>query len=178
MSNFVLPEKWAVKRNASNYKVINAWANEQGMGEYVSDNGFVHSEGVEDSSAPLWDNRICEGFMIITFEQFEKYVVNPNKEIVGYVLKESAKYYMGAIAQLVGPSINGYGWNINLEKYGWMFTKGCIYAECLRQAGVLDIWFDAVYGEPVREETLNGSANSCKVYMKKGKIEADGKKGL
>lgn len=97
MSNFVLPKKWAVRRNASNYKVINAWANEQNLGNYVSDNEFIHSEGVCDSSIPLWDNRIYEGFIEITFEQFERYVVNHSKEIVGYVLKESAKYYMGPL---------------------------------------------------------------------------------
>ena len=55
-----------------------------------------------------------------------------------------------------------------------MFIKGSISAECLRQAGVLDIWFDAVYVEPVLEETLNGSTNSCKIYMRKGRVEADG----
>lgn len=87
---FVLPEKWYVKRNKYNSLVINEYLNKlinRASNPYYSNvNGYLNYPFNND-----WDcyiNRYPEpGYKEITFEQFKKYVLKTetmNKKIIGY----------------------------------------------------------------------------------------------
>jgi hypothetical protein len=71
---FVLPEKWAVKKNRENYEVINMWVNSaDNTGDYCDNFSYVHSHLLEHCRQS--DTKLHDGFKEITFEQFQKYVL-------------------------------------------------------------------------------------------------------
>lgn len=71
---FVLPEKWAVKKTRENYNVINDWVESiHPEGRYWDDKSYIHSDIL--STGVHTDYRLQDGFTEITFEQFQKYVL-------------------------------------------------------------------------------------------------------
>lgn len=157
---FVLPNKWAVLRNPDNYQVINKWANENSLkGEtpmYSDQNGFIHSEQVDYTSnisircVIFYDgSEVVEDFTEIRFEQFEKCVLNKNKEmekeIIGYKLKKDCEIYDKSASLIVGTSSLVKGSLIS-EK-GYHFHVSNPFKSKAEQAGILELWFEAVYEE-------------------------------
>lgn len=73
------PKKWAIERTESNYDEVNKWANKQGgTCRYLNEQGYIHSEPIDDSFVPLYNLYKKEGFELITIEQFRE-ITNPTK---------------------------------------------------------------------------------------------------
>lgn len=68
-----IPDKWYVIRNSINYKVLNKWLN----GSAHRDN---HSVFFVENRKREYRPYIPTGYTEITFEQFEKYILNEYKE--------------------------------------------------------------------------------------------------
>lgn len=78
-------------------------------------------------------------FKHITFEEFEKYVLNQEKQqVIGYKFKQSMKKYEAAALAIAKTR----EWNPSLS---YDVQKGCMSEEYLASANVLDEWFDVVY---------------------------------
>ena len=76
IDDFVLPEKWQIKRTEENHEIINNWMNNHhkdkithGITDYVSSKYFANNFNLNKIV------NIEEGVIEITFEQFKKYVL-------------------------------------------------------------------------------------------------------
>lgn len=79
MGNFVLPEKWYVKRNPQNHEVINKWAcelkKESGYAYMTSECYFLNNadyKRVDNNDIEAF----IKGYTEITYDQFVKYIIN------------------------------------------------------------------------------------------------------
>lgn len=78
---FVLPEKWCIKRTAKNYDIITNYMNKTYGTHYIEGNigfPFIHFEPIIKSENRS-HNRMYKGFTEITFDQFKKYVMKKDK---------------------------------------------------------------------------------------------------
>lgn len=68
------------------------------------------------------------------------------KEIIGYkLIKPKYRHAAEAIVSQYDPYYDFKKWDLNLEKDGDMFTKDSEQSKWLKEAGVLDLWFEPVY---------------------------------
>lgn len=68
------------------------------------------------------------------------------KEIIGYkLIKPKYRHAAEAIVIQYDPYYDFKKWDLNLEKDGDMFTKDSEQSKWLKEAGVLDLWFEPVY---------------------------------
>lgn len=90
MSNYILPKLWAIELNKDNKNIINKWFND-GLGRIEYYNGyddFMHypneltREGFKGGEHHFI--RVKEGYELISFEQFQQYVLNVQPELEGY----------------------------------------------------------------------------------------------
>lgn len=74
---FVLPEKWAVKRDEDNAAILNKWNNDKYCGG--SDNAYrtVEAYMYSDRNYQL---DLIPGYTLISFEEFERYVLKKEQE--------------------------------------------------------------------------------------------------
>ena len=76
---FVLPEKWCIKRDKENDKIVTDFINNYSESnhcylDYNRENPYLHyTKGISSSCKP-WDN-----YTEITFEQFKKHVLKPEE---------------------------------------------------------------------------------------------------
>lgn len=83
--NFILPKKWAILRTKENYKVINEWFNRKFNDTYVGYLTFIHSEPVgigKYYNCVYKDGTKDKDFTEITFDQFKKYVLGKDNDII------------------------------------------------------------------------------------------------
>ena len=93
---FVLPEKWAVARNKENYRVLNDWCNShEGVSGTTEPIGYIHShnygnrwEGFDGGHYYANFKQKHPDHTEITFEQFKKYVLKQEEEVMKYTLDE------------------------------------------------------------------------------------------
>ncbi len=93
---FVLPEKWAVARNEENYRVLNDWCNSHnGVAGTTEPNGYIHSHNYGNNWKGFDSGHYYANFKQkhpdhteITFEQFKKYVLKQEEEVMKYTLDE------------------------------------------------------------------------------------------
>lgn len=155
-----LPKKWCVR---SEHKSLRDYCNKHGAHPpYTTQECakfYCHFPKVTTDYCTITTSaRIGPGYTEITFEQFEKYVLN-NKEgekkmeektIIGYELIKS-EYEEAAIA------ITGFISGPDKFKVWMRKSPDGKFAERLRDAGVLDLWFEPIYEEdeyPVGEFIL------------------------
>lgn len=70
-----------------------------------------------------------------------------DKKIIGYKLVKP-EYKEASIAIVKPLSDSSYkNWESNVIQYGWAFTLTSNHANILRDAGVLDLWFEPIYEE-------------------------------
>lgn len=144
---FVLPEKWCVKFN---YKEVVDYCNKYGACKPY----YYHSssDGVLFAHFPSFDGGrfttskcIEKGYTEITFEQFKKYVIKEDeRKIIGYkIVKKEYIHTAEYICEIQSKGV----WKENFEKKGWMFQNPSNHQQALKDAGVLDLWFEPVYEE-------------------------------
>ena len=80
---FILPEKWCIKRDENNHKVINSWfsrtENNKECFSFMSECVYLTSDHVNCSSWIHTTDTKPDGYTEITFEQFKKYVLKETK---------------------------------------------------------------------------------------------------
>lgn len=158
---FVLPEKWCVFSDQN--KIITDWFNENQTGSYnmkqlVKDNLLFCYPAVE-KWIYLANPHSCarpvkpQDYTEITFEQFQQYVLKTTKtmekEIVEYKLK---------FAEYIKAANTITGTNTDYTKDG--FIPGSAAYRRLKEAGVLDLWFEPVYASQIQLPTINGYSGS------------------
>lgn len=146
---FVLPEKWCVKRTPENAGILNNWANQQkGVSGTSAVSGWINSTNFNDIGY-LGDGHYhasttkVSDHIEITFEQFQKYVLKINnmynKELIGYKLN-------GVVSKEIADRV--IGWT-STDYDGLYFVKGHLAGSLVNEAKKLDIldkWFEPVYG--------------------------------
>jgi hypothetical protein len=145
---FVLPKYWCIKRTKETDKVITETMNKLFRTTYVTNNlGFPWIPNKYDGN----DSQISkhEGYTEITFEQFQQYVLKTKKEenmeqIIGYKLVKPE--YETIAAQICSKNCN--------KLYGNVGSKNDI--QKLKEAGVLDLWFEPVYSPKYSLPKING----------------------
>jgi hypothetical protein len=159
---FKLPEKWYIKRDEKNYSIINRWFNNHVIlynAEWSGREGNMNYPRIYNQMPNLGELKLLqEGYTEITFEQFQQYVLkenNMNKEIIGYKLIKP-EYEKAALTLC-----NLKNWGISTrDKTLDLFEQHLINR--VKEAGVLDLWFEPVYAV---EKTLP-KINSYEGFLK------------
>lgn len=130
---FVLPEKWIIEVTPETKSVINEWKLQQEwtISLFDVDYAYVAQNGCGTSET------FASGQTKITFEQFKTHILKEKtmeKGIIEYKLK-FAKYIKAA------NTITGT--NTDYTKNG--FIPDSVAYKKLKEAGVLDLWFEPVY---------------------------------
>lgn len=134
-----IPEKWCVAVTEENKEILENWRTDHTIGP---DKGYVLYPGYKSKIGWFAINK-PEGVTEITFEQFKKYVLNQKeemkkKELIGYRLIKQE--YSAAGLVIAGDS----AWKAPRPCH---ITNDCIAVDRLKEAGVLDLWFEPVYRE-------------------------------
>lgn len=68
------------------------------------------------------------------------------QELIGWVWKEGyMEKYLMAFCEIIGHTLTEVVLKHNISVYGWHFMENSLYAKSLKEAGVLEIWFNPVY---------------------------------
>jgi hypothetical protein len=153
--------KWCVKVTDKNYNTLEHWCiNRIDFNlSYIPIQCYVVSDRV-DRSYQRWTEHAPNGYIELTFEQFEKYVLKSKeskdmeKRIIGYKLKDECKQYEESAAKICHPDCT--------KIIGIIGNKDD--AANLEKAGVLNLWFEPVYEETSKELYFGG----VKFTIKKG----------
>lgn len=162
---FILPSKWAVKITPDNADIIDA--HRKTLSDYDSglsakkypNRGYWYLSDNAYSGRMSWCETLNKNYKEITNEQFLKYIINQpkmEKQIIGYRLKKECEQFREA-AQL-------------LSKFDLSLTESYIQPPFspnntgangtkmynnLKEAKVLDLWFEPVFfKEDTKEYTL------------------------
>jgi hypothetical protein len=174
---FILPDKWCVKVSSQNRNILDEWRKQQSGYKEGKKLVFylVNDRCYDNSYCSYTCNLPSEGkYKEITFEQFENYVLKNktmgNKRIIGYRLIKPE--YESAVTSLTGlsnfPTFQYYGEFEAYQRYDLVRDK-------LKDAGVLDLWFEPVFGEDKPDIKIKGykaeiSDNQvvfgCQIYSK------------
>jgi len=131
-----LPEKWYIRRNSDNCREINDWCNNNLLNNdrdgYKSPSGYVHSHAVNNTDHKRSSYDIQEGHTEITIEQFRKLIKQNNMK--QYQLKKEFNYlkFKEAANKISGTTVMN------------TFNQDSSVYNSLKEAGVLDLWFEVV----------------------------------
>jgi hypothetical protein len=157
-NEFVFPDKWCIKQNTD--RIVCNWFNKKyGVASYIS-GCYTYLVNHSDLDKSIYSNVIPKGYVEITFEQFKKYELKQEtmgREIIGYKIKEQ---YVDFAINLLQPKNFDRNHFLNAE-INFTNSDNRWYNTILK-AGVLDIWFEPVYGEEFKVGdwvTLNNESN-------------------
>lgn len=150
---FVLPENWAIQITPENKAIVNEWKIKQIYNDDLFKNpsyNVVNNKGRGEFCKDFNDKRF------ITFEQFKTHILKEKtmeKEIIAYKLK--FKEYEKA-ASIICKYTNG-----RLDKTDMLvdadFLVNSEDYRRLKEAGVLDLWFEAVFApDKPKLPSING----------------------
>lgn len=86
------------------------------------------------------------------------------KEVIGYKL---VKQEYKEVAMKITNCSDEIVWDNNLKSYGYLFSQGSVHSDKLKEAGVLDLWFEPVYASQIQLPTIDGYRG----YYEKGIIK-------
>jgi hypothetical protein len=115
------------------------------------------TEGDTNYYSLEYPKKVYPSYPVLTFQEFkQKYLNMEEKKIIGYKLtKPEYNDVAIKIAKIENPSWSGFKEN-NFLKSNEMCRDYLGYVENLKKAGVLDLWFEAVYEEEVQLPIING----------------------
>lgn len=154
--DFTLPEKWCVKDNLDNVDVITNWFTKKLKREISGGSNYWHfPEEIICRNSICTSKNILPTYTEITFEQFEKYVLNvetnttmEKQKLIGYKLKpefESVKEFVHKLESCLrwqSENVIDLYQNLTIQK--------------LKELKVLDIWFEPVYKQNFKLPTIGG----------------------
>jgi len=126
-----LPENWCVKVTKENKSVINKWKIKQDLNASLFDYDyrFVKNNGCGDVTEP-------RHLQLITFEQFKKYILMQEEEIIGYKLKDFVN---------IEDATNLFECELILRNNCNIQTDQIGLVNMAKALKILDIWFEPVY---------------------------------
>lgn len=130
----MLPEKWFIRVTKDNYSEIDKWKRNTKW----TDSARTYEAVCSDGDGVSIETAIYFKFKEICFEDFKKYVME--KEIIRYKLIKP-EYEKAALNIAIKDDC---GWS---ENAAYNFTKDSNAHKRLKEAGVLDLWFEPVYKE-------------------------------
>ena len=149
---FILPVKWCIK-DCKKVTEYGAKRFHHKMGNIWEDAYLC----IDESSGKYNYLKKKYNYTEITFEQFKKYVLKNNnmennKQIIGYkLIKEEYREAAYKIA------------NVSCFFNGMVdFEENCYIEKNLKEAGVLDLWFEKVYGKEFKVGDWIISTNDIK----------------
>ena len=91
-------------------------------------------------------NNLPEDYIELTFEQFEKYVLKSKdmEKVIGYKFKKEYESYLKAYCAIVG-IIPESASIVDYKETGYVFQSKSIAYDRIKNAGVLDLWFEPAY---------------------------------
>jgi hypothetical protein len=140
---FILPVKWCIK-DCKKVTEYGAKRFHHKMGDIWEDAYLC----IDESSGKYNYLKKKYNYTEITFEQFKKYVlknnnIENNKQIIGYKLIKPE--YKEAAENIVALGVN---WKVGKSFIEVMENNpDDYYTKKLKEAGVLELWFEKVYGE-------------------------------
>lgn len=151
-----IQKKWCILRTPENAKVIN----DNVVRLYFDYNGVIGTNDynyVHVNNKDKWISVASSPMFLytpITFEQFCEWFVNPKeRKIIGYKFKEGFESYEKVVCDIIIALHPIYDYT-TLEQYngvdkekGIVFESNSGIERDMKKAGVLDVWFDAVYKE-------------------------------
>ena len=160
MENKQLPEKWAIRINKENREILKKWAGKRAYYCGWYENQWLYYLGKENREFSWNTNEKPEihypeyqYFKEIILEEFKKHILKEEimeeKKIIGYKLVKPE--YHDAVKKITG-YINWDYVNLKDEK-GKHYISVKFDTECyksLRNAGVLDLWFEPVFEEELK----------------------------
>ena len=171
LEEFVLPERWCVLRTKENHKIINTWFKNNNYGEPYLNYDYITIKGKDNYESPRKED-IPKGCTIITFEQFEKYVMKKEeKEIIGY--KAPIDMFNSEVKK--GDLYISYSDNDDLYAPKIPLKQGSAYYSMPKEL-VQSTW-EAVYKQQEYRGVVKGSNKSLDyVINEQGFVQCDGKK--
>lgn len=134
-----LPEKWCIKITPESKAALSKWRT-AGKGLY-SDTGYCSHNG------GYWSENFPVDCTEITFDQFKELVLKENsmdKKLIGYNLKKDCTQFEQASFAII--NVRSTEGNTKFaNKNGVNFTEDSLYHDWLKEANVLDLWFEPVY---------------------------------
>ena len=139
--------KWCVKVTDENYNTLEHWVMNRIDFDtsHVPIQCYIISDKL-DGSYQKWTNYVPEGYIELTFEQFEKYVLKSKdmEKVIGYKFKKEYESYLKAYCAIVG-IIPESASIVDYKETGYVFQSKSIAYDRIKNAGVLDLWFEPVY---------------------------------
>jgi hypothetical protein len=152
-----LPEKWAV--NCANIEVRRYFDKSYGGSCYINgfNFGYLHrfnstNEDITISDigkkASFHDGYIRSGYTEISFEDFKEFILKENnmeKKVIGYKLKDDCTQFEKVAFEIINLHSTEGNIKFNNSNPNINFTEDSKYHDWLKEAKVLDLWFEAVY---------------------------------
>ena len=167
---FKLPEKWCIKMEKQ--EVVDYFNKYGKIPPYFKNKEFyAHSPGFQmDNSLGTTSDHIKSGYTEITFEQFKKHVLKNEdkmeKKIVGYKLIKPE--YLDAVHK-IAKFAQSYTVP-ELEALIKLNMPNSDTIELLKDAGVLDLWFEPVYEEEFKVGDYITVIENPETSFKNGKV--------
>ncbi len=135
------PDKWVIRQGAS--QEVCGWFRKIKYCDAFLKGGYTYVIYPENNG-DHYSNKVPKGYTEITVEQFKTHILKQStmeKKIVSYKMKPEFHKYAKQAAEIegyvqIGTSVSDYP--IDVEKKSSAIQK-------LKDAGVLDIWFEPVY---------------------------------
>lgn len=153
--DFVLPKKWCIKLTKENKQTVQNWRIKNHYDCDINEGHFIF----ENAS---WNFNNKDNELEITFEQFKEHVLKEEimeKKIIGYKLVKTE--FRDAVRAIVTDKkwFDSHFDNIsevgNFGNIDGHLEYNEIYIE-IKNAGVLDLWFEPIYEEEVQLPIING----------------------
>ena len=170
VNEFQLPEKWCVKVTEDNKGLLDSWRINQKTYANVLDLwGWLVSDSFWDSTHCSFSIVLPSGYTEITFEQFKKYVLKQGsmeKKLIGYKLVKP-EMHKAASQIMFGNSAGCY--QMDSDSYIPIYMESEL--QKLKEAGVLNLWFEPVYEEEFKvgdwvELKASGTGNGMPMEKK------------
>lgn len=158
LEEFVVPEKWCIR----GCNELKHWQTEEMKDTCTHLLSYEsHHYYTEDPNFVKWDS--CtggkpKGYTEITFDQFKQYVLKQDevkKKVIGYKFKKGYEKFDYAV-KVICDTCNSVHSYCDLEPGGYSFAYGSLVMQILREAQVLDLWFEPVYKQDVPNIIVNG----------------------
>lgn len=142
-----LPKEWYIRITTENISAVFKWKSKTAFPRVDEKYTYVGYEGDGDI-----ENTPCnypKDYEEISFEQFKKYVLMEDNEleIIGYKLKTHCKQYEHAAISITGDVIAA------CKEYDYSRK---VNINALKDAKVLDLWFEPVYKPKYSLPKING----------------------
>ena len=127
---------------------VSEWASKHfGCHAYVSkDKHLCVLESYSKYSFCDSSEKKLSDYVELTFEQFEKYVLKSKdmEKVIGYKFKKEYESYLKAYCAIVG-IIPESASIVDYKETGYVFQSKSIAYDRIKNAGVIDLWFEPVY---------------------------------